>query len=86
MNFALDISVWAFNATDVFGKKNSGLAHLIKVFVFFAGKSIYGRKFDDENFVLKHTGPGMCYSFQFGRCSSSTLLNRLESFIKICHN
>jgi hypothetical protein len=48
------------------------------------GESIYGEKFADENFVLKHTEPGMCtlYSCLFVICIVDLTIVILYRYLK----
>lgn len=58
-----------------YGYKNKKFTRIVKGFMCqggditsnngTGGKSIYGRRFEDENFDLKHTGPGNVATFSF---------------------
>jgi Cyclophilin type peptidyl-prolyl cis-trans isomerase/CLD len=53
------------------------------------GKSIYGAKFEDENFVLKHTGPGilsMANGMWRFSCIYGQALNCLISWLTANHS
>ncbi|GAB1295127.1 E3 SUMO-protein ligase RanBP2 [Apodemus speciosus] len=65
-----------------FGFKNSIFHRIVPDFICqggditkyngTGGQSIYGDKFDDENFDLKHTGPGLLSMANFGQNTNSS--------------